>query len=62
LSATSWGLSLERAAQVGNLIAAHALEGAGGQEYTLVKGRFIERLAHAYGEVAAAEVAPHLSA
>jgi adenosine kinase len=61
LSATSWGLSLERAAQVGNLVAAHALESAGGQEYTLSKDRFVERLAHAYGEVAANEVTPHLA-
>jgi adenosine kinase len=61
LSATSWGLSLERAAQVGNLIAAHALESAGCQEYTLAGGRFIERLTHAYGDEAAADVTPHLA-
>ena len=60
LSAVSWGLSLERAGQVGNLIAAYVLESAGGQEYTLHRPRFLERLAGAYGDEAAAEVAPHL--
>lgn len=61
LSTIAWGLSLERAAQVGNLIAAHVLESAGGQEYPLAKQRFLERLAGSYGEEAAAEVAPHIT-
>ncbi|GAA4610899.1 carbohydrate kinase family protein [Actinoallomurus liliacearum] len=60
LTALAWGLSLERAAQTGNLIAAHALEVAGPQEYTLHGERFVERFADAYGEQAAAEVAHHL--
>jgi adenosine kinase len=61
LSAIAWGLSLERAGQTGNLIAAHSLESAGGQEYVLAGGRFTERFAVAYGEQAAAEVAEHVS-
>ncbi|RFU40675.1 carbohydrate kinase family protein [Actinomadura logoneensis] len=61
LTATAWGLPLERAAQVGNLVAAHALEVPGGQEYTIVKERFLGRFSATYGEDAAAEVAPHLS-
>src|SRR5439155_656690 len=60
LSAVNWSLSLERAAQVGNLIAAYVLESAGGQEYTFERTRFLERLGGAYGQDAAAEVAPHL--
>ncbi|MEV5706898.1 carbohydrate kinase family protein [Actinoallomurus sp. NPDC052274] len=60
LTALAWGLSLERAAQTGNLLAAHALEVAGPQEYTLHGERFVERFAGAYGEQAAAEVAQHL--
>ena len=60
LSALSWELSLERAAQVGNLLAAHALEVAGPQEYTLHRERFVERLADAYGGDAADEVTRHL--
>jgi adenosine kinase len=61
LSAVNWGLSLERAAQVGNLIAAYVLESAGGQEYTFERTRFLERLGGAYGTEAADEVAPHLA-
>lgn len=61
LTATAWGLPLERSAQVGNLVAAHALEVPGGQEYTIVKERFLARFGATYGEDAAAEVAAHLS-
>jgi adenosine kinase len=61
LCAVAWGLSLERAAQTGNLIAAHVLESAGCQEYVLGGGRFTERFAAAYGEQAAAEVAAHMA-
>jgi adenosine kinase len=60
LSAISWGLSLERAAQAGNLLAAHALEVAGPQEYTLDRQAFVTRFAEAYGQGAADEVALHL--
>jgi adenosine kinase len=60
LSAISWGLSLERAAQTGNLLAAHALEVAGPQEYTLHRQDFVDRFAAAYGREAADEVAGHL--
>jgi adenosine kinase len=60
LSAISWGLSLERAAQTGNLLATHVIEVAGPQEYTLDTGRFIERFTGAYGKDASAEVAAHL--
>ncbi|TNY36205.1 carbohydrate kinase family protein [Thermomonospora catenispora] len=60
LSAVAWGLSLERAAQVGNLLAAHCLESPGPQEYRLTSASFLERLADAYGREAADEVAPHL--
>jgi adenosine kinase len=59
LSAIGWGLSYERAAQTGNLVAAHVLEGAGGQEYDLAHGRFTGRFAAAYGDQAAADVAAH---
>jgi adenosine kinase len=62
LAAVAWGLSLERCAQLGNLMAVHALETTGPQEYDLKPGRLTERFAAAYGEVAAAEVAAHLPA
>jgi len=62
LAAVAWGLSLERAAQLGNLMAVHALESTGPQEYNLKPGPLTERLATAYGDAAAAEVATYLPA
>jgi adenosine kinase len=62
LAAVAWGLSLERAAQLGNLLAVHALETVGTQEYDLKPGPLTDRFAAAYGDAAAAEVAAHLSA
>ena len=61
LTATAWGLSLERAAQVGNVVAVIALEAPGPQEYRLGNREFLERFTQAYGEDAAAEVRPHLN-
>jgi adenosine kinase len=60
LAAVAWGLSLERAAQLGNLMAVHALEAIGPQEYNLKPGPLADRFASAYGDTAAAEVAAHL--
>jgi adenosine kinase len=62
LAAVAWGLPLERAAQLGNLMAVHALEVAGGQEYALKPGPLADRFAAAYGDTAAAEVTSHLPA
>ncbi|GAA4093770.1 carbohydrate kinase family protein [Actinomadura miaoliensis] len=61
LTATAWGLPLERAAQVGNVIAAYVLEAAGPQEYSLSTSAFLDRLAQTYGDPAADDVRPHLS-
>jgi len=61
LSGVAWGLNLERAAQVGNLVAAHALETAGPQEYSLVFDAFLTRMSEAYGPEAAAEIKPYLA-
>ncbi|GAA1110677.1 carbohydrate kinase family protein [Nocardiopsis exhalans] len=58
LSAHSWGLSLERAAQVGNATAVHCLEADGPQEYTLTGASLLERLERSYGAEVAAEVKP----
>lgn len=60
LAGLSWGLSLERCAQLGNLTATHVLENVGGQEYELSQKVFLERFAAAYGAEAAAEVAKHV--
>ena len=59
LAAIGWGLSLERAAQLGNLLAVTVLEADGPQEYELKPALVAERLAGAYGPQAAAEIAVH---
>jgi adenosine kinase len=59
LAATSWGLSLERAAQLGNIVAVHALETTGTQEYQMERSALIERFSAAYGDQAGAEIARH---
>ena len=61
LTGRSWGLSLERAAQVGSLIATLCLETVGTQEYDVDRADAVKRLAEAYGDDAAAEIAPHLT-
>ncbi|CAA9342824.1 MAG: putative Adenosine kinase [uncultured Nocardioidaceae bacterium] len=60
LAALSWGLSLERAAQLGCLLAVHVVEQVGTQEYTLHQRTFVDRFAAAYGDDAAKEVAEHV--
>ena len=62
LAAVAWGLPLERAAQLGNLMAVHALECTGPQEYNLKPGPLADRFAAAYGDAAAADVASYLPA
>ena len=62
LAGVGWGLSLERCAQLGNLMAVHALESTGPQEYNLKPGPLTDRFAAAYGPTAAAEAATHLPA
>jgi adenosine kinase len=61
MAAVAWGLSLERAAQLGNLLAVHALETVGTQEYELKPAAVTDRLAASYGDDAATEIAAHLS-
>jgi adenosine kinase len=57
-----WGLSLERATQLGSAVATAAVEVVGTQEYDLPRESFLSRFAEAFGEEAAAEVAAHLPA
>lgn len=59
LAAISWGLSLERATQLGNILAVHALETTGTQEYRLHPEPLTARFAAAYGGQAAADIARH---
>jgi adenosine kinase len=60
LSGRAWGLSDERSAQVGCLLATLCLEAVGTQEYRLDRTVALARLTSAYGAEAAAEIAPHL--
>jgi adenosine kinase len=61
LAAVGWGLGLERAAQLGNLMAVHALEAVGPQDYEVKPAQLTERLSGAYGAEAAADLAAHFS-
>ncbi|BCJ51170.1 adenosine kinase [Actinoplanes sp. NBRC 14428] len=61
-AALSWGIGLERAAQVGSLVAALVLETVGPQEYDVQADEFLKRLADSYGDEAAAEIQPYLPA
>lgn len=53
LSGLAWGVSLERAAQVGCMLATLVIETVGTQEYQLRRGHFMERFTKAYGDEAA---------
>ncbi|MEU8330149.1 carbohydrate kinase family protein [Micromonospora sp. DT228] len=59
-TALSWGVGLERAAQVGSLLATLVLETVGTQEYDVRRDLFVKRLAESYGDEAADEIRPHL--
>jgi adenosine kinase len=61
LAGLGWGMTHERSAQVGSLLATHVLETVGTQEYRLEPGAALARFAEAYGDEAASEVAGHLS-
>ncbi|ASO22198.1 adenosine kinase [Actinoalloteichus hoggarensis] len=58
LAARSAGLGLERAAQLGSLIAVHILETVGTQEWTLDPDAALARAEAAYGSAAAEELTP----
>jgi adenosine kinase len=60
-AARSWGLPLERCAQVGALLATLVLETVGTQEYTITPAEFVKRLGESFGDDAADEVVAHLS-
>ncbi|MEP6852866.1 MAG: carbohydrate kinase family protein [bacterium] len=62
LSARTWGLSWQRAAEVGSLLATMVLETVGPQEYDVRSGEFLRRLAESYGDDCAADVEPHIPA
>ena len=61
LSGQAWGLSDERSAQVGSLLASYVIETVGTQEYELAQQHFLQRLGRTYGDNAAAEVEGFIS-
>lgn len=62
LAGTSGGLSLERSAQLGCLVAVQVLETDGAQEWTWDRATALGRLRDAYGPTAAEEIAAVLPA
>ena len=61
IAGLAWGLSHERCAQLGSLIATYVIETMGTQEYRFTSAEFLARFEGAYGAEAAAEIAPHLN-
>ena len=61
LAALSWDLGLERAAQVGCVLAAYVVETVGTQEYSFTIREFARRLEDSYGAEAAASVLAHVA-
>ncbi len=61
LAALAWDLGVERAAQVGCVLAAYVVETVGTQEYSFTPAEFVARVETAYGAEAAADVRPHLT-
>ncbi len=55
------GLSWERSAQMGSLLATIVLETVGTQEYEIKPQDFADRLAESYGDAAAEEILPHIN-
>ncbi|WP_240771095.1 carbohydrate kinase family protein [Nocardioides sp. GY 10113] len=60
LAALAWGVTLERACEVGCVLAAYVVETVGTQEYDFTHGEFLERVRDSYGDEAADDVAPYL--
>jgi adenosine kinase len=60
IAGLAWGLSHERCAQLGSMIATYVIETTGTQEYRFTKAEFVARFEDAYGEVAASEISAQL--
>ena len=59
LAGLGWGVDLERAAQVGCLLATYVVETVGTQEYRFDRPGFLARFGDAYGAEAAADLDAH---
>jgi adenosine kinase len=62
LAGVAWGVGLQRAAEVGSMLATLVVETVGTQEYDVHRGEFLTRFTDFYGSGAAAEIRPHLPA
>lgn len=62
LAGLAWGVSLERCAQIGALLATLVIETVGPQEYELGRRAFTDRFVEAYGTAAGGELAASLGA
>ncbi|QZY28042.1 carbohydrate kinase family protein [Nocardioides coralli] len=60
LAGLTWELSLERAAQLGCLLAVYVVEQIGTQEYTLSRSGFLARCEAAYGPEATKDIAERI--
>ncbi len=60
IAGLAWGVSAERSAQLGSMLAALVIETTGTQEYDLNRDSFILRIKDAYGSAAAEEIGRHL--
>jgi adenosine kinase len=60
IAGVGWGFDLERAAQVGSMVATYVLEHVGTQEYRIRGEEFLRRIADTYGADASQDVSAHL--
>ncbi|MCX6457321.1 MAG: carbohydrate kinase family protein [Actinobacteria bacterium] len=60
IAGLAWGLSHERCAQLGSMIATYVIETTGTQEYRFTASEFVARFAEAYGDAAASEISAQL--
>ena len=60
IAGLAWGLSHERCAQLGSMIATYVIETTGTQEYRFTNEEFVSRFTEAYGAEAASEIAAQL--
>ena len=60
IAGLAWGLSHERCAQLGSMIATYVIETTGTQEYRFTKDEFVARFSEAYGIDAANEISEQL--
>ena len=61
IAGLAWGVSHQRCAQLGALIATYVIETVGTQEYRFTSAEFVTRFAQAYGQAAADEISLHLN-